>query len=200
MTNGPKEKIKVLFLDVDGVLNSYRNVAAYGRFPWPNEPQESELDPIALQMIRRICRDLDVKIVLSSTWREHVNPVQWGEKWDLPIIDSTSINFAKARAIAEWIRNPESKYEVTEYVIIDDDWMRDDGHQVYTTIVGGMLLIHYIVLRMLLGDADIASQYAVGPQDVRAVFKGDMTPLFPGYNFGKEQPSGDFQTESDNSF
>jgi hypothetical protein len=54
--------MKVLFLDVDGVLNSYRSVVCYGGFSWPNNhsggpKDQNNMDWIAVGMIRKACAE-----------------------------------------------------------------------------------------------------------------------------------------------
>lgn len=50
-------KEKILFLDVDGVLNSWKTGGRYA------------LKRACLRRLEKIVRDTDCKIVLSSTWR-----------------------------------------------------------------------------------------------------------------------------------
>jgi HAD domain in Swiss Army Knife RNA repair proteins len=53
--------MKVIFLDVDGVLNS-KKTPNPGKFPYI-------VDPILLSRLLELLRLTDAKIVLSSTWR-----------------------------------------------------------------------------------------------------------------------------------
>ncbi len=156
--------MKIIFLDVDGVLNSRRNVLAFGGFPWPNEPAvlpdgtpnsnaELYLDQIAIGMIRAICEKTGAKIVLHSTWRMHVNPIEWGKKWNLPIIAGTSGNVGKPQSIKIWLSETQRNVEyVSHYAIIDDDDMDDHEHQVTTGITNGFLYEHYQKTLTLLGE------------------------------------------------
>jgi hypothetical protein len=52
------EKVRLIFLDVDGVLNSLSN-------------RKVALLPDKLRLIGRICAEAGAQIVLSTTWREH---------------------------------------------------------------------------------------------------------------------------------
>jgi hypothetical protein len=135
-------------LDIDGVLNSYRNILAYDRWPHPDVESEAELDPIAIAMVRRLCKITNTSIILSSTWREHVIAVNWGKKHDLPIIGATREG-SKSYAISDWLSyNPQ----VRKYAIIDDDDMHDKEHQIWTTLTNGMQYEHYRDLKALLED------------------------------------------------
>jgi hypothetical protein len=141
--------MKILFLDIDGVLNSMRNVRAYNRFPMPNVESEAELDPIAIGMIRKICDLTKSSIVLSSTWRDYVDPIEFGKKYNLPIVDKT-ISGSKARSIRLY---REERPEIVKYAIIDDDDMQDvNNNQVFTDLDNGMLCEHFFKLMELLID------------------------------------------------
>lgn len=119
--------MKIIFLDVDGVLNSSRTAVATGGYPWPNEyggilwPER--LDQTAIALVRKACKAADAKIVLSSTWRlgwTIDDCKRFGEALDLPIIDRTD-NLAgvlpRGHEIDLWLRDKE----VDAYAIIDDN-------------------------------------------------------------------------------
>lgn len=58
-----KNKINIIFIDVDGVLNSraYLN---------NHKDPEDEIDMRAVERLAKIYRQCNCKIVLSSSWRE----------------------------------------------------------------------------------------------------------------------------------
>jgi hypothetical protein len=122
---------KIIFLDVDGVLNSYRNVIAYGRFPFPGKLEdvknslvgpESELDPLAIGMVRTLCELTGAQIVLHSMWRRTVDPLEFGGRHRLDIIDDTNHELPKIQGIAKWLKeHPRTK----QFVILDDDTITD---------------------------------------------------------------------------
>lgn len=150
---------KIIFLDVDGVLNSYRNVVADGGFPFPKvhpraqEPRHAEenLDRLAVGMIRKLCIEFDAQIVLSSTWRMHVNAVEFGKRWDLPIIDCTDLQMSKPMSIKRWLaENPDVK----NYVVLDDDDMRVGNRQITTDLSEGFLYKDYVAAQKKLAMAD----------------------------------------------
>lgn len=141
--------MKIIFLDVDGVLNSLRNVIAQGGFPFPKGSnveqsplhREENLDALAVGMVRKLCDETGAKIVLSSTWREHLDSVsEFGKRWALPIIDATPFG-AKQGAISRWLE--EHRPLVDKYAILDDEDMGDREHQVFTTLDDGMLLVNF---------------------------------------------------------
>lgn len=111
---------KVLFLDIDGVLNSERSCVAFGGFPHDVVgPCRQKFDEVALALIRGIVRRADAQIVLSSSWRiiHEVHAVANG--LDLPIVDKTpSLAGRRGHEIDAWLK---AHPEVESYVIVDDD-------------------------------------------------------------------------------
>ena len=113
--------MKVLFLDIDGVVNSLRTCHAYGNYPHNVDEEQLKLfDHTALKLIRNICNAYDIKIVLSSCWRNCKEFVDMPKALDLPIIDKTPQKLSSIRGeeIQMWLREHP---EVTQYVIVDDD-------------------------------------------------------------------------------
>jgi hypothetical protein len=150
---------KIIFLDVDGVLNSYRNVVADGGFPFPKgsgrdqDPRhrEENLDRLAIGMIRRLCAEFDAQIVLHSTWRMHTDAVEFGKRVNLPIIGATDPQRAKPVSIRTWLaENPDVK----NYLVIDDDNMEQPKRQIVTDIFEGFTYKNYIAAQKKLAYAD----------------------------------------------
>ena len=54
------ESVKIIFLDIDGVLCTTRSQIAFGPRKW---------DQVACGLIKNICKYCDYKIVCSSSWR-----------------------------------------------------------------------------------------------------------------------------------
>ena len=81
------DDFRLLFLDIDGVLNSTKTAVAYGCLPWPSsviegnraEPADPPVedveafDDVSVRLIERLCEKTDTHIVLSSTWRSGLN-------------------------------------------------------------------------------------------------------------------------------
>ena len=126
--------MKVLFLDVDGVLNSEMLAHQTGGYPFPAEglgkgsmeenPKHSEkklaLHP-GVALVRGVCESTGAKVVMHSTWRLHVDFRRFASAWDLPIVDITSRQArSKQASIREWLA---SHPEVEQYAIVDDDNM-----------------------------------------------------------------------------
>ena len=110
--------MKVLFLDIDGVLNSVRSCIAFDGYPYSNSNYE-KFDDIAVNLIRKLCKTTNTKIILSSTWRLFKG---WDKLYgvlNLPIIDKTPHKLSSTRGeeIDMWLSNNK----VDKYAIVDDD-------------------------------------------------------------------------------
>jgi len=121
--------MKVLFLDIDGVLNSREwylrnkeNIVTHSGFMYRHE---QELDPRACTLINELCESEGLKIVISSTWRRiHTK----GEIIDMfayrglfaPVIGVTPQlrGGFRGQEVDEWLYDNPG---VTKHVILDDD-------------------------------------------------------------------------------
>ena len=119
--------MKVIFLDIDGVLNS----RAYDRKRNWNE--QTDIDETRLPFVKKIVDETGAKIVLSSTWREHWNKAyekcdkdgvyinKTFAKFGLEIYDKTpNIGLYAERhdEVKTWLDNAQEVIE--SFVIIDD--------------------------------------------------------------------------------
>lgn len=133
--------MKVIFLDVDGVLNYAGCKAQCGMY------LGIEDDKVAL--LKKIVDATDAKIVLSSTWRLGINNKghrleghadylkdKLG-KYGLEIYDKTEQltrnGELRGKEINEWLsRHPE----VNQWVVLDDEWFWDfDEYNIHQHIV-----------------------------------------------------------------
>lgn len=111
------EYMKVIFLDIDGVLNSKGTAS---------------LDNTYIDRLRQLVKETDAKIVLSSSWKDIIyNPDDYNEsdksmldrlmnKEGLPFIGVLpDINEDKREAeITEWLNDHKGRVE--SFVILDD--------------------------------------------------------------------------------
>lgn len=119
------ENMKVIFLDIDGVLNSL----AYDR---ERKENDGNIDETRLPLVKRVVDETQAKIVLSSSWRTHWNRnlslcdsvgkdmVALFAVYQLEIYDKTPVLSSNDRAeeIRVWLnQNPT----VTHFVILDDN-------------------------------------------------------------------------------
>lgn len=110
--------MKIIFLDVDGVLNSTRTAIAFGGFPMELHHKEA-FDWVAIKLLQRLCDSSGAQVVLSSTWRLYFSVKEMADLLGLPIIDKTPmLSSPRGVEINDWlIRHPEVKH----YAIVDDD-------------------------------------------------------------------------------
>lgn len=138
---------KILFLDIDGVLNSERSVIAYDTLIWSNlvkkkllldEDLNSVLDSIAVLMLKKAHEELNFKIVISSTWRHHLSIKDFHKlflkisNWDTTeiIIGTTpKLDSHRGKEINEWL-NYHYPINKPEYCILDDssDMLEEQKH------------------------------------------------------------------------
>jgi phosphoglycolate phosphatase-like HAD superfamily hydrolase len=123
-------KKRVLFLDVDGVLNNRKSMiaASEGKHP-PGEVSHLTMDPDAVALLQEVVSDLGIELVLSSVWRMSMIGVaktsrvmRWaGWKGRPPFIGVTDeIGRHRGTQIQRWL-DARSDIEDIEYVIVDDD-------------------------------------------------------------------------------
>lgn len=107
--------MKVLFLDVDGVLNSRSTTNFQDLYP---------LDPYMAFLVGRIQLQTGCEVVLSSSWRYHPEGVQHVSQRVVRLLDKTPSSPSGMRGdeINAWL---EEHPEVKKYAILDDD---DDFH------------------------------------------------------------------------
>lgn len=109
--------MKVLFLDIDGVLNSRRSQMAFGAYPHDFSNMQ-QFDLVAVGLIRRLCRVTDCSVVLSSDWRYYTTAHLAANALDLPIMDVTpQLNGTRGLEINAWL---SAHPEVTRFAIVDD--------------------------------------------------------------------------------
>lgn len=110
---------KVLFLDIDGVLNSHRSCYALGGFPHGfDKVHRARFDEVAVALVRDVCRETDCSIVLSSSWRIIHSVHECANGLDLPIFDATPTTPGiRGNQIKEWLT---AHPEVVQYAIVDD--------------------------------------------------------------------------------
>lgn len=117
------KKQKVLFLDFDGVI----------RVPQIGlgvvSPDDADFCPQRIRWIDKVCRELDIKIVVSSDWRnldnleeieELTSPLgeHFHKDWGTPICGHRHVE------VSTWLMRHQ---DVTDYVILEDFAQHFDG-------------------------------------------------------------------------
>jgi hypothetical protein len=147
--------MKIIFLDIDGVLNSIDSMVAF------HGCNEKHLDKVSIGLLKRLCEATDAKIVISSTWRKGRTIADFVGifsfyGWDnAPIIGRTPVKDSKrGLEIHECLLyHPE----VTDFVILDDDSdMLDSQLQnfVHVSNINGFRSQHFCKALRVLGCPD----------------------------------------------
>jgi hypothetical protein len=107
--------MRVIFLDIDGVLNCDRTPNPR-KFPYI-------VDKRLLVRLKKLLRRTRAKVVLSSSWRLDPVGVLAAKYWGVPFIDTLPDLPEKTRRdeVLSWLA---AHPEVTRYAILDDE---DDG-------------------------------------------------------------------------
>lgn len=103
---------KILFLDIDGVVNSQSTTNFKDLYP---------LDPYMAFLVGRIQLNTDCQVVLSSSWRHHPDGVAVVEKRIVKLLDKTPHlggEACRGDEVKAWLAEHP---EVTRYAILDDD-------------------------------------------------------------------------------
>jgi len=139
-------KYKIIFLDVDGVLNSstfFRDMKEIGKF----RTDLWNLNPNSIALLRvLIAEDPTIRLVLSSTWRLYPDGIKALHEAGLDFIASTvDYHGAKCRGeeILRWVIDNED--DIFSYVILDDqDDMLPQQYKrfVRTSMRDGLLPVH----------------------------------------------------------
>ncbi len=104
--------MKVIFLDIDGVLNS-ENTRNPRKLPYVVEPR-------LLKRLYGLLRQTRAKVVLSSTWRYDPAGLFSARHWRIPFIDVTPDlpKQPRSKEILTWLK---AHPKVTRFVVIDDE-------------------------------------------------------------------------------
>lgn len=142
---------KIIFLDIDGVLNHEafykdRHEKIKRGEELPSHPLD-EIDPKCVQNLNRLCDETGANVVISSSWRhsgfQYCVDALHGSGFTGCIIDITpnlrGDGCLRGNEILQWIKSNKEivgeYYQFTEYVILDDDsdmlyWQRNNFLQI----------------------------------------------------------------------
>lgn len=118
--------MKIIFLDIDGVLNSEE---------WFKKRKNYDIDPEKVELLKEIVDRTGAQIVLSSTWRtlgenlengkqhpQYTYLIECLKKFKLQILDHTPyLSNARPKEIKEWIDEHGGKENIA-FVSLDDDF------------------------------------------------------------------------------
>ncbi len=120
-----EKTLKIIFLDIDGVLNTGGTNSLY---PWVNEINYKNWEPKLVKRLDWLCEKTGASVVISSTWRLLEKDINW---WNtqfalagaqhVNVIGCTgySYNGFRGGEIISWL-HPVLPI-IDKYVCIDDD-------------------------------------------------------------------------------
>ena len=123
--------IRIIFLDVDGVLNSINHlIEVYNETHRPHSGFEYPFDEKCLNNLKIIVEETDAYLVITSTWRKNIKGrrkllsklKEYG--LDKRVIGFTPIIGSREEEIKEYLSGVNVEYQ---YVIVDDDIVLDDN-------------------------------------------------------------------------
>jgi hypothetical protein len=143
--------MKVIFLDIDGVLNSqlyYEKIHDDASYD-PNDGfggHLHDIDPQAVSFLNDLVNKTDSCIVISSTWRgskslDYLRTIlkkRGLEKWDnvIGVTPHCGHDCVRGNEILKWVKDnkellKKDYYDFDSYVILDDDsdmlyWQREN--------------------------------------------------------------------------
>lgn len=162
--------MKIIFLDVDGVLNSEKDLL--------NNSGDSEIFDRPLNLLKKLVDSTNAKIVISSSWR--IGCVRSGKESfygeqlfsvlekrlsdvDLKVFDITPIinePFVKrGDEIRKWLN--DTKYDVENFVILDDEndmCEFTSTNLVQTSMETGLTEEHLVIAENILNTNDCSSR------------------------------------------
>lgn len=144
--------MKVIFLDVDGVLNDQDLI--FEKF----KTKEVEISKEKLLLLKEIITSNDdTKVVLSSSWRigllrkdgkivadtiYHKEFLELLKEYDIEIYDITPSMMNRTEEIRYYLENNK---DIESYIILDDEELNDDN-QVKTDFFNGGLTEEHVPL------------------------------------------------------
>ena len=158
--------MKIIFLDIDGVLNSVDSMVAANNLRRPAENprlklSERRLDHVCIGILKRICDESGAHIVVSSVWRlnSDINRLKlifsyYGWK-DIPILGVTEVlrssSNRRGMEIQAWL---DSNPQCENYIILDDDsdmLEHQQEHFVHVSNISGLRAKHFCQALRILG-------------------------------------------------
>lgn len=114
--------MNVLFLDIDGVLNSQPYNIETEKMLGRRLKREEEINPECINILRDIVKELDLKIVIATSWgTDELEGIF--SKYDLTILDRIKGNGGyRGTYIKEWLSEHNN---IDNFVILDDTFMKD---------------------------------------------------------------------------
>ena len=169
--------MKILFLDIDGVLNSdvymasdeYYNackdagIKNHRSYEVVTKAHHLHIDPAGVKLLNDLIAKSGVKVVLSSTWRiryslEEMNAMLQGRGATFEVTDATPVKMSwrpRGSEVAEYLRDLEEEEGIVPeaFVILDDrdEFPKQQDHFVHTPEATGITQEHVDKALKILG-------------------------------------------------
>ena len=120
-----KEKVKIIFLDIDGVLNSEKSIKMNYYMNGKHSIHVDLPHKSHVKWLNKIVEETGAKLVISSTWRigtiaRRISDILYLCGVKATVIDKTPVgNCERGIEIQTWL--DETKYEILSFIILDDD-------------------------------------------------------------------------------
>lgn len=155
---------KVIFLDIDGVLNNQNHIEklvellGMEQFHQLNKDLgELPFDYRSCKWLQKLIKETDAEIILSSTWRISPDLIKGIEKFaEIKIKDITPrlpLGTIRGEEIQQYLYNHK---EIINYVIIDDDkdMLKSQlKHFVNTDALNGFKKAQYLKAKKILKES-----------------------------------------------
>lgn len=124
--------MKVLFLDVDGVLNHHAFLVAHEAAIDLDSSGRAEIDPVAVARLRHVLETTGAKVCISSSWRHWMGGDvlrSFFATYGVEVVGATPAHIVSPRGeeISEWIARHRSEVDV--YAVVDDYHDAGLGHE-----------------------------------------------------------------------
>lgn len=132
---------KIIFLDVDGVLNTerYRRIQAKNHAGVMLDEFNLNFDPVATANLKQLIQETEAELVITSTWRIGKLDTKYCFLWNhlernlslialkhkvldvTPLLYSVHTPYHRWHEIQHWLE-ANQHLSITQFVIIDDAW------------------------------------------------------------------------------
>jgi hypothetical protein len=118
--------MNILFLDIDGVLNSLASVVAIGQSYPAKDVQTVTLDPVAVGLLKAMCKECDFHIYVHSTWSQGRDTQYFQELFEYYGFKATILDRVHdSDHRVSRIRQAMDHYKPERCIILDDDTICD---------------------------------------------------------------------------
>ena len=131
-----KESIKLIVLDIDGVLNSEKYSTSLG-----NAWDGNQIDPLAVARLNRLTDIIRARLVVSSSWwldypnlQDLLRVLEASGVTGEVIGMTPYLNTKRSSEILEWLNNNCNVYNIESFVILDDDKLEPSGETFTPTL------------------------------------------------------------------